>query len=56
MVWTLSTSTRRKPAKQAIQEFERPVAKPVGRPITTWMGVIKKQIENKGIDYKMQKQ
>ena len=39
------------PAKQAMNEFERPVQRPVGRPVTTWLDVVKKQLKEKGTEY-----
>ena len=40
------------PAKQALNELERVVDRPVGRPIVTWIEVVKKQMKEKGLDYK----
>jgi hypothetical protein len=39
------------PAKRALEEFERQVTKPVGRPATTWMEVVKRQVNQKGLKY-----
>ena len=39
------------PAKQALTEFERLVQRPVGRPMTTWVEVVKKQFKEKGLTY-----
>ena len=39
------------PATIALEEFERLVEKPVGRPITTWLEVVKKQLIEKGVTY-----
>jgi len=32
------------PAKQVLEELERVVKRPRGRPATTWIGIVKKQI------------
>ena len=37
------------PAKQALFEAEREVPRPQGRPPTTWLGIVKKQLKTVGI-------
>ena len=44
------------PARKAIEEFERPVKKPRGRPITTWINIVKKQLNDVGITWEQGKQ
>ena len=39
------------PAIQALREAERKVARPRGRPITTWLDIIKKQLQEIGISW-----
>ena len=40
------------PAKQALQEFLRPVQKDRGRPPTTWWSIVKKDLNEIGIKFK----
>ena len=39
------------PAQQALKEFEREVPRPRGRPVTTWIHVAKKQINELGLSW-----
>jgi hypothetical protein len=40
------------PAKQALRELERETKRPRGRPAITWMELVRKQIEAKGMNYR----
>ena len=39
------------PAKQALKELERETKRPRGRPAISWMEMVRKQIEAKGMNY-----